>query len=343
MPNATLLGPRLLGGPMAADACNSMKLFVAQRHASIDAYVRAILAWSPDIVWVNAMNEGLLAGRNLLEAGVRHLHVSVHDDPAGLAQKSARYRFLAPFIDRCNRDLLRRAHTVDVVSDSMRLYYDRMAVASGVVYRYIDARELPAAEPDAESTVTIGHVGSAYSEPEVFVFLNALRSISQADGIRFRVLNFGSSPAFTAAAKQFPEIVVNEGDVPEAEVIERLQKCRFVYSMYSFNSRHRVFRETSQPTKMSTYLMAAKPILAHCPRGSSTVDMLSKFKLGLCVTSLEEEAILSGIRGIMDFRLDRDEVRRATEYYCGSRNLDYLCTCFGLKPPEVALTRMARP
>jgi hypothetical protein len=277
------------------------------------------------------MNEGLLTGRNLLNAGVRHLHVSVHDDPAGLAHKSARYRHLAPFIDRCNRELLRRAHSVDVVSDSMRSYYNRIGVTSGVVYRYIGSHDQPVFKPDADFTL-IGHVGSAYSAPEVFSFLRALRSISQSDGIGFRVLNFGSSPAFTAAAKQFPDIVVNEGDVPEAAVIERLQKCRFVYSMYSFSSRHRVFRETSQPTKMSTYLMAARPILVHCPEGSSTIDMLSKFKLGVCVTSMEEAPIVDGVREIMKFRLERDEARQAVEYYCGGRNLSYLSTCFGLKP-----------
>ena len=212
----------------------------------------------------------------------------MHDDPAGLAHKSRRYRFFAPFIDRCTRALLKRADTVDVVCDAMRSYYsDRFGISSGVVFRYIHELDFLPLEDVDDPAVTIGHVGSVYSAPEVFALLDALRSISRTDGTRFRLINFGVSPAMTAAEREFPNIVENAGDVAEQEVVRRLQKCRFLYSMYSFNPRHRVFRETSQPTKMSTYLMAAKPILAHCPEGSSTQDMLSRFQLGLCVTSME--------------------------------------------------------
>jgi hypothetical protein len=217
----------------------------------------------------------------------------------------------------------------------MRSYYsDRLGISSGVVFRYIHELKLLPVDDVEESTVTIGHVGSAYSAPEVFALLNALRTISRTDGTQFRLINFGVSPAMIAAERAFPDIVENAGNVAEQEVVRRLQKCRFLYSMYSFNERHRVFRETSQPTKMSTYLMAARPILAHCPKGSSTQDMLSKFQLGLCVTSMDNAEIVRGIRGILSLRLELDEVGRAAEYYCGRRNLEYLESCLGLRTPE---------
>jgi len=315
---------------------NSARLFIAQRHSDVAPWVRKILDWSPDVVWLSAMNEGLLMGKQLAENGVKHLHVSVHDDPAALAQKSRRYRHLAPFIDHCHRELLRKADTVEVVSEPMQRYYQkRWGIESGVVYRYIKDFRLPTPCSANEQVVTIGHAGSAYTAPEVTAFLGALRSISKSDGVGFRVLNFGSSPHFMEAAAQFPEIVVDAGNAPEATVVEQLRQCRFLYSMYSFSERHRVFRQTSQPTKMSTYLMLARPILAHCPADSSTNSMLSRFCLGLSVASLKTAPLADAIRQIMEQPVETDQVLQAAKYYCGQRNIDFLNQCFGLQPTAV--------
>lgn len=134
---------------------------------------------------------------------------------------------------------------------------------------------------------------------------------ADADGIRFRFTTYGGVlPEFADLQKEFPDIMENAGQLSEDEVVRRLQRTAFVYSMYSFNARHRLFRETSQPTKMSTYLMAARPILAHCPAGSSTIDMLTKFKLGVRVSSMEQQDLVDGIRQILAWQLDRDEVMR---------------------------------
>jgi hypothetical protein len=259
----------------------------------------------------------------------------VHDDPAGLAIKSRRYRSFASLMDRRNSQLLRRAHSVDVVCDSMREYYKRrIGVDAGVVYRYIHDLRLPvpdfapAPAPD-DPIIRIGHVGAFYSAPEVFAFVDALRNIAASDGIRLRLQNYGGVSAMTESLQaNFPDMVENVGNVPEDEVIRRLQSVAFVYSMYSFNPRHRLFRETSQPTKMSTYLMAGRPILAHCPDGSSTIDMLTRFKVGVYVSTMERQGLIDGIRSILAFRLDREEVARAACYYCGPKNIDYLNSCF---------------
>jgi hypothetical protein len=328
---STRLGPLILGGPMLQDAINSVRLFIQRSHPRIDDCVQAMLKESPDIVWVDAINEGLIVGKRLLDKRIKHLHVSVHDDPAGLAIKSRRYRPFAPFIDSVARDLLKRAHTVDTASEPMQDYYqERLAVSSGYVYRYIEHPIPPLSEPADKSIITIGHVGNAYSAPEVFAFLQALRAISDEDHVKFRLINFGTSSVMAAAEKEFPEIVQNQGNVAEPEVIKQLQQCAFVYAMYSFNPRHRIFRETSQPTKISTYLMAAKPIFVHSPAGSSTMQLLSKHKLGLSETSMEIPKIANSIRSILNFQLDREQVLQAAEHHCGNRNLEYLNKCFGL-------------
>ena len=346
--SSTWLGPRIMGGSLARDAVDSLRIFALQSHPDIDRCVQAIRDWSPDIAWVNAMNEGILVGKKLLDAGIPHLHVSVHDDPKGNAIKSRRYRHLASLIDRRNCELLRGAHSLDVICDSMRDYYSsRLGVKAGVVYRYIADRD-PSASSQAysaqESPIHIGHVGSYYSAPEVFAFVRALQSVAAADGIRFRFTNYGGvSPMAASLQKEFPDLVENAGYIPEEdEVVSRLRRTAFVYSMYPFDSRYRLFRETSQPFKISTYLMAARPILAHCPKGSSTVDMLDKFKLGVCVTSMEQPALIDGIRSILGWHLDPDEVARAADYCCGPQIIDYLRSCFNLDSNEsIAVSRDA--
>lgn len=335
LPNSTCLGPRVLGGSYVNDALASARLYILQNHPEINRYEAAIREWNPDIVWVNAMNEGILLGTKLRQAGVR-VHVSVHDDPAGLAIKSKRYRHLAPFIESRNRALLKMASSVDVVCEPMRQYYqDRYGVNSGVVYRYIQNPKPAVTEVAAGSTIVIGHVGSVYSKPEVVAFLSALRSIQNSDGVRFKVITFGMSGIFDEAAAEVQGIVEAAGDVREADAVDRLQQCSFLYSMYSFSPRHRIFRETSQPTKISTYLMAAKPILAHCPPGSSTIAMLARFKLGVCVPSVEAKELIDGVRRVLDFKLESAEVHRAIDHYCGRSNLQYLEKCFGLSTAAI--------
>jgi hypothetical protein len=335
---STYLGSQIMGGSLVKDAVNTVRLFALQNHPSIDLYVRAIRDWSPDVAWVNVMNEGILVGKKLLDAGIPHVHLSVHDDPEGSAIKSRRYRHLAWLIARRNAELLRRAHSVDVVCDSMREYYRPLGVNAEVVFRYIhDLQLFPSvvAENPAshDPLIHIGHVGSFYSDPEAFAFVKALQSIAVSDNLQFRLTNYGRVSSMTAALREeFPDLVENAGETPEDEVVRRFQRSAFLYSMYSFNPSHRIFRETSQPTKISTYLMAGRPILAHCPKGSSTIDMLTKFRLGVSVQTMQQQDLIDGIRSILAFRLDQHDVARAADYYCGPRNIDILSRSFKLAP-----------
>ncbi len=331
MSNTTRLGPPVLGGSFAKDAINSARIFGFQSHPILAAHARTILEWSPDVVWVNAMNEGVLLGKLLADSGAARLHVSVHDDPMGLAMKSKRYRHLAPIIDLRCRSLLRRAGSVDVVSEAMgRRYRQRFGVTASVVFRYIDRPATLVAHPPAERVVKIGHVGTAYSAREVEAFFDALRKLGQSDGIQFKVLAFGGSPALESASLKFPGLVQLLGDVAEDEVVRQLAQCSFVYSMYSFDSSHRILRETSLPTKISTYLMAARPILVHSPENSTTCQMMEKFKLGISVNSFAQADLVAGIRRILAYDLELAEVQKATEHYCGRRNLSCLMECLGI-------------
>jgi len=59
------------------------------------------------------------------------------------------------------------------------------------------------------------------------------------------------------------------GHLDESEAIERLRRCFALYLNYPFGWRDRVLRRTSFPTKFSTYICAARPILVHAPPDST--------------------------------------------------------------------------
>lgn len=275
-------------------------------------------------------------GETLLRLGMSSVHVSVHDDPSGLAAKSRRYRHLSPIIDRCNRLLLQGATSTDVISEPMRIYYKkRWGLESEVVFRYLDAASIDGIAtqmkpPNESAPILIGHIGSAYSLPELSAFLQALRLVENSDGVRFKVIALGRATAFAKFTEDFPGLVECAGEVPEPEAVERLRQCKFLYSMYSFDRRHRIFRETSQPTKISTYFLAGRSIFAHCPEGSSTIQLMSRFELGISVSSLDVNPIADAIRRVLDFEIDPAEVRRAAEFYCGTKNLSNVGQSLGL-------------
>ena len=64
------------------------------------------------------------------------------------------------------------------------------------------------------------------------------------------------------------------GHVDEATAVAQLTgDALLLYLNYPFTSGERVLRETSFPTKLSTYIRCARPILVHAPPNSSTSDL----------------------------------------------------------------------
>ena len=59
------------------------------------------------------------------------------------------------------------------------------------------------------------------------------------------------------------------GHVDEPEGVAKLRDCFALYLSYPFGPRGKVLRTTSFPTKLSTYVMAARPVLLHMPADSS--------------------------------------------------------------------------
>jgi hypothetical protein len=111
-------------------------------------------------------------------------------------------------------------------------------------------------------------------------------------------------------------------------VIEELQQCRFVYAMYPFAENLAAFVRTSLPTKLSTYVMAQRPILGHAPDESTLTSFLRNTKVGSLWTTLQ---LADGRQAIADAaaaKPDESSWRRARDAYFGDENAESMCRAF---------------
>jgi hypothetical protein len=63
------------------------------------------------------------------------------------------------------------------------------------------------------------------------------------------------------------------GHVAEADAVKILRTCFALYLNYPFAARDAVLRETSFPTKLGTYVLAARPLLVHAPSGTTLAPL----------------------------------------------------------------------
>jgi len=325
-PGATHLGAPLIGrGSVVSDMLSAGRLFTVLGHPFVTGLAKEILAWKPDIVWIVGQNEGLPLARELANLKGPRLHLTFHDDPSALCSRSRRYRILLPLASRLTKSLLAKADSVDVVSEGMKKYYEsKAAVRGSVIFRYLD----PAINSDsipndgANTKIRIGHVGSLYRPDELGHFLRCLKEMEKQGPQRFEFVNFGVvSRSMKTLERRFPGVIRQMGHLSESEAVAQLQSCDFVYVMYPFSARYKIFRRTSLPLKLSTYFLASRPIFAHCPPDSSLAEVMSRFNLGTMVSSVKPNDLIAGVNQILTFRLIASEVQRAREHYCGYQNV----------------------
>jgi hypothetical protein len=325
-PGATHLGEPLIGrGSVVSDMLSAGRLFTFRGHPFITKLAKEILAWKPDTIWIVGANEGLPLARELANLKGSRLHLTIHDDPSALCSRSRRYRILVPLASRLTKSLLAKADSVDFVSEGMKKYYESKTAVSGrVIYRYLEPAINSDSFPnDGPSTkIRIGHVGSLYRPHELAHFLRCLGEIEKRGPQRFEFVNIGgASRALRTLDKRFPGIIRQMGHLCETEAVAQLQSCDFVYAMYPFSPRYKIFRRTSLPLKLTTYFLASRPIFAHCPPDSSLAEVMNRFNIGSMVSSVKPDDLMAGVNQILKVKLIASEIQRAREHYCGHQNV----------------------
>lgn len=328
-PNTICLGPNLIGGSILPDIPRSLAFWSGWIPASIPIMADRILKESPDVLWLLAMNEGIPLGNWLSKNSALPVHISVQDDQArGMAPRSQRYWWMAPLMLRSWLRLMRRARSIDVTSDGMQQFYSNThQLKSFVCHPYV--RSLPALPPyvSRSGELRVGHIGSLYSLREFHRFLKALGDTARQSGKKpTLVLIGGGSLDRASLSNSLGEggTVEDHPSLEEPLAIELLASCDFVYAMYPFERRSAIFRQTSLPTKLSTYVQCQRPLFAHTPEDSTLASLTSNHDIGKVCASEEPCSIRATIAELLARQPGRLQFEAARSQVYGIGNVEQL-------------------
>lgn len=259
-----------------------------------------------DLVWGELQGEAvLLASRVAAGLGIP-LAGTIWDDPESwlpgfdaLAQRLLRVRF---------REALFSARTLSTAGEAMQRAYQREWGVDSVILRHGFAS--PAPRPEWAPThdgIVIGFVGSVYGQDAWEAFLKTVARLNAQGNlppIRLRVFGGGTIPYGGDGLA-----IEARGWQPAEVMLQELAATDFCYLPYWFDPLKRRHVELSFPNKFETYLAAGRPVLYHGPDYAGIARTVGNYGVGLCVSSLDPEAIAPALT-----RLIRDaDLRRSFE------------------------------
>jgi hypothetical protein len=287
-------------------------------------------------LWIVLHGAMVHVAARLLRTKSLPVHLSVHDDPAfGVAMMSRRYLPLVPLIDRDFRYALERADSVDVISAGMAARYEsRYGLESCVIHRWLPAPIQVGAPVVDDAFLEVGVMGNTYGYAQLPELARAASGAARRIHRRARVVVVGNGLGERLRAEvandRNLEIEVT-GHLTEPEAIRRLSRCFALYLNYPFSARAAVLRSTSFPTKLSSYLMAARPILLNAPADSSIAHLAAyRGFVGVWQSERAEEgaAVLEGLwRTAAAHQSQHQAAGKIREQYFGIANQVALAEC----------------
>lgn len=319
-PNTRRVGAPLFGGRFLTDMLRAPFLWSGWQSPKLRHIVNALVGERADAFWFVAMNEGILAGNALMDHRRVPLHVSVQDDQAeAICRRSRRYRWLESLALRAWQRLLNRAGSVDVISSGMQRHYREQRQLDSFVFHPHVPSLLPPPGPLDDSELHIGHLGTLYSEAEILAFMQGAGVAARQLGRRLRLTFIGGNridPARHASLLPPDTRIEVSPSLDEGLALQRLSSCHLLYTMYPFEERCRVFRMTSLPTKLSSYIRLQRPVFAHTPEDSTLADMVQRHSIGRVCSSLDPAIIAEAVQAALPCPPDSAafERMRAAEY-----------------------------
>jgi hypothetical protein len=181
----------------------------------------------------------------------------------------------------------------------MRTFYlQRYGVDSVVVHRWLPRRP-PSAEAHAArppGRIDIGHIGSVYSLSDFTRLADAVDRLREEDQDARLVIISPSRQLEARLNRRHAGVVELHEPMAEAEAERLLGACAMVYAAHPFSRGYRTFRRTSLPTKLSTYVMAGAPILAHAPSDSTVTHFVTATGTGEVTTATDAAGIAAAVR-----------------------------------------------
>jgi hypothetical protein len=206
------------------------------------------------------------------------VHLSVHDDPPfGVSMLSRRHLALVPLVARDLRHALSRARSVDVISQGMAdRYHSLYGVNPIVVHRGMAGPVNGAPDHDRSTGIDIGVLGNTYGYRQLLVLARALALAAERARVPARLVVVGAGYGARLQSHFNKRLQVEvTGHLDESMAIDRLSRCFLLYLNYPFGRRATVLRRTSFPTKLSTYLLTARPLLVNAPVDSSIAPLFT--------------------------------------------------------------------
>lgn len=317
------LGTPIIGsGGFLSDAFRTASLLFGSQPTAWNGLIDKLLSAQCDAYWIVSHNEGLCIARDLQRRTSRPVHLTVHDDWAGaLCARSQRYRLLKPIADRLSNQVLKQVRSADVVSKGMRAFYhERTGVSAVVVHRPLPSTASASAVVSGND-VCVGHLGSIYSKDEFCMFVEALKAFGAKQGSPVKVIARGAHLRSGDLPESIAPLVEFRPTADEAQVISELQQCRFVYAMYPFAPGLATFVKTSLPTKLSTYVMARRPILGHAPRQSTLASFIEETKLGCVWCNLDVAEGRRAVAAAAAANIDESAWEQAKNRFFGAENI----------------------
>jgi glycosyltransferase involved in cell wall biosynthesis len=248
-----------------------------------------------DLFWVVGHYEGISVAAELC-AQRKPVHLTIHDDPFGTWMRSERYRWFQPLLRRTFPDTLRRARSVDVTSWGMRnLYREKYGVPCFSVYLHVPRLPELRLSPEPRR-LTVGHIGTLYSVEPFRKFIAACKGVAAEQRLELKIVRVGSSAQIDAVATEDSQNFVSVGELAERDAVGLLASCDLCYAMYPAGRKYELFRQTSLPIKLSTYVQAQRPIFAHSPLDSGLARIVGSAKVGVVCSSQDESEIYRSIR-----------------------------------------------
>ena len=276
-----------------------------------------------DLYWVVGHYEGISIAAELCDQG-KPVHLTIHDDPFGTWKRSARYRWFQPLLAATFAKLLRRVKSVDVTSWGMRnLYRDKYGVRCFSVYLHVPQLPQLNVHPD-QAKLAVGHIGTLYHLEPFRHFLDACKKIAAEQKRTLRVVRIGSSPEWNDLVAEAPELFESHGDVDEPAALPLLASCDLLYAMYPPGGEYELFRKTSLPIKLSTYVQAQRPIFVHSPHDSGLARIVSPAHVGCVCSSLDESGIARDIRSVLDHSISRQPFEQLRQELMGPEQVHQL-------------------
>lgn len=330
------LGQALMGGPMLKDILQTRRMLGTGDMPFIDNLIQKLLAINCDGYWIVTHNEGLRVAIELtVRQNQRPVHMTVHDDWAGaLCARSVRYRFMAGAAQKLTVKALKTLASFDLISAGMRDYYRKLSARRGeICHRYLpEGTILSGNKPNNGDTVLVGHIGSIYDKKDLFNFMALLKQFYQPKNKKILLQMWGCHISAGDVPKPLQDSITFYDTLPEDKVVPELAKCDFVYCMYPSNKALHTFSQTSLPTKLSSYLQAARPVFGHGPADSTLAEFLDTTKLGSMWSSHHKQGGFKTLEVIAGLSPGYDDWQNARRLYFGEKNLQVMHKALTQKP-----------